>query len=342
MYPDTIIDNQDQTTGMRARQDTCQLSIVIVNWNTRQMLLDCLASIYQHTHHLDFEVIVVDNGSIDGSPDSCAKIFPQVKLLTQQDNLGFSRGTNAGVLATKGEQILLLNTDTLVLDGALERLVCLLAAHPEVGCIGPRLIDRFQVLQRSSAGLFPTLRTAFNYLFFTNQIFPRQRFFQGLFLPGELSQVTEVDWISSACMLLRRQALFDIGLLPTIYPAFLEDTECCRLLKEEGWIVLYDPTATVVHYANGTTRKVVQPHAPNAWRSLSTYFHMHNGPRSAFWLQPMGLLGFGVRWAGYTLAGRRRKEGATNQRADQSLLRLKEITVLLKEMLSGQDWHSVR
>ena len=229
------------------------LSVVLVNWNTRDLLRTCLASLRAHLPPLAHEIIVVDNGSSDGSTEMVAREFSDVQLVQNGENLGFGRANNVGMARARGEFLLLLNTDACLVDGGVHALVERLRLRPEVGLIGPRLVGANGMLQ-ASAHRFVTLgRLALEELGLY-KLLPDRRVAE-LFLGGYWPHAGErvVDWVSGACMLVRR-CVFERtgGFDPTIF-LYGEDEEWCERIRRAGWSVLFSPVATVLHLRHGTT-----------------------------------------------------------------------------------------
>ena len=212
------------------------------------MLKRCLKSIYTNAHKISFEVLVVDNGSSDGSQEMIKEEFPQVRLIENKDNLGFARANNQAIKRSSGKYELLLNSDTLVLENALEIMVDFMERNPQVGMCGCRLLNEDGSVQ-PSGGRFPDLFTAFLHMTKLNYLYPGNRFsrrFMGAGLDGD--EAEGVDWVTGACLLVRRQAMEEIGLLDERFFMYCEDVDWCWRMKDAGWKVCYLPRAEVVHY----------------------------------------------------------------------------------------------
>ncbi len=236
------------------------LSIVIVNWNTRDLLDACLTSVCDYLIPLCGETIVVDNGSSDGSADMVAQQFPGVHLIVNATNKGFATANNQGLELARGRYILLLNSDTLVQPDALERMVRYIGAHPSVGALGPRLLNADRSLQ-SSARNFPRLLND-SLGFLEVRRWP---------LVGRLAehydratalywddhrQTREVDWLMGACLLLRREALEQVGLLDEGYFFFAEEADLCYRLRRSGWSIVFFADADIVHLGGQSSAQV--------------------------------------------------------------------------------------
>lgn len=218
------------------------LSIVIVCMNNKKYLEPCLRSLYDAGLSHRFEVVVTDNGSTDGTQAMLREKFPAVQLIQNDRNVGLSRASNQGIQATRGRYVLLLNDDTLVNGTSLDAMVDYLDTHPKVGAVGGRLLNPDGSFQ-AAGNSFPSLLEEF--LITTrlgNLIWPN---YPDRDYPN---QETPVDWIGSACLLLRRQALDQVGLLDETYFIYGDETDLQYRLKKAGWQVVYLPNVTTIHY----------------------------------------------------------------------------------------------
>lgn len=222
-------------------------SVVIVNYRTDQLLGECLASLKKTTANLAVEVIVVDNGATLAAGE-LADQFPRLQLLQNAANVGFARASNQGIRLARGRHFLLLNPDTVVHEGAVEAMVGHLDAHPEVGAVGARLLDPDGSLQYSCRR-FPGYLTIFfgRYALLT-RLLPRNRASRDyLYLDWDHQNVREVDWVSGACLMVRREVMERVGALDEGYFLFVEDMDLCRRMRDAGWPVVYLPQAVVTH-----------------------------------------------------------------------------------------------
>ena len=219
------------------------LSIVIVNWNTREYLLRCLRSVLALRDRDSREVIVVDNGSQDGSAGEVKRLFPDIDLIENEQNFGFARATNQGISRSSGRYILLLNPDTEVLEGSIESIVAFMKSRPEAGIAGAQLLNEDGSRQNSIAN-FPSLTTELFNKSLLRRLFPRR-------YPGkeiEYPDAIEVDSVIGACMVTRREALERVGVLDEDYFLFFEETDWCYRMKAAGWRVYHVPQAKVIHF----------------------------------------------------------------------------------------------
>ncbi len=219
------------------------LSIIIVNWNTKNLLLQCLESVYQTTKRIEMEVFVVDNGSTDGSVAAAKERFAEVKFIQNEMNLGFARANNQALTLAVGKYLLLLNPDTMVKEGAIERLIFFMEAHSEAGGAGAQLLNSDGSKQNSIAN-FPSLATELINKSFLRWLFPKT-------FPGKERNYTEpieVDSVIGACMIIRRDAVEQVGLLDEDYFLFLEETDWCYRMKGVGWKIYHVPQTEVYHF----------------------------------------------------------------------------------------------
>ena len=254
------------------------LSIVIVNWNVRELLRRCLSSVYRTMgDSLKVEVIVVDNASSDGSVAMVGDDFPQVHLIANEKNLGFTRGNNQAVAQSRGRYVLLLNPDTEVVGDALSTMVQYMDAHPQVGALGPQLLNPDGSVQPSRRR-FPTMATAFLESTVLQQWFPDNRVLRRYYIRDRGDdEVQEVDWVVGACLLARHQAIEQVGLLDKDFFMYSEEMDWCRRFKERGWRVVYLPTAQVIHHEARSSEQVKPLQHIQFQRSKVLYFRKHHG-----------------------------------------------------------------
>ena len=285
------------------------LSIVIVSWNVRDFLQKCLLSIYPPGSHdaasqsesppLSFDIdsfgietIVVDNASADDSVEMVRQAFPQVILIANADNRGFTGGINQGIVASRGRYVLLLNPDTEVLDDALARMVAHVDAHPDVGVLGPMLLNPDGSVQ-SSRRRFPTLATAFLESTPLQSWFPRHRLLCDYYVQDKPDDaIAEVDWVTGACLLARREALDQVGLLDDGYFMYSEELDWCYRAKAAGWKVVYFPEAQVIHYGGQSSEQVKAFQIIYFNRSKIRYFRKYHGALVAALLRAFLLINY--------------------------------------------------
>jgi GT2 family glycosyltransferase len=248
------------------------LSIIIVNWNTKEFLLPCLSSIFEKEKGISREVIIVDNGSQYGNVNEVKNTFPLVHLIENEKNLGFAKAANQGLQKASGRYALLLNPDTQVKDGAIERLVSFMDAHSDVGVAGAQLLNADGSKQNSIAN-FPSLGTELLNKSLLRWLFPKK--FPGK--EGNYSEPIEVDSVIGACLMVRRDTLDQVGLLDEDYFLFLEETDWCYRMKREGWKVYHIPQAEVYHFQGKSAEKEKERARVEYFRSRYHFFKKNRG-----------------------------------------------------------------
>jgi len=308
------------------------LSIVIVNWNVRDLLRRCLHSILAdlQTHRFAdlqtcrFEIIVVDNASTDSSVEMVRREFPQVHLIASEVNLGYTGGNNQGIAASQGRYILLLNPDTEVVGDALPTMVAYMDAHPDVGALGPQLLNPDGSVQ-SSRRRFPTLGTALVESTVIQQWWPDNRILRRYYVQDRPDDaISEVDWVTGACILLRRQAVEQVGPLDDAFFMYSEELDWCRRARDAGWKVVYLPTAQVIHHEGKSSEQVMPLRHVRFQRSKIHYFRKHHGRWAGTLLHAFLLLNYAyllvvesLKW----LVGHKRELRAERVRAYSEVLR---------------------
>lgn len=253
------------------------LSVVIVSWNVRHLLRRCLLSIAQATDRLATEIVVVDNASHDDSSAMVSREFPQITLLANSTNIGFTRANNQALARCHGRYILLLNPDTEAQPGAIAALVAYMDGHRDVGIAGPQLVYSDGSVQ-SSRRRFPTLRT----FFIESTIL--QRVFRGSALvrryhmeDAPATDIQDVDWLVGACLLVRREAIDAAGMLDERFFMYCEELDWCLRIKRCGWRIVYVPEARVVHHEARSSEQVKAQQHIHFHSSRIAYVHKHMG-----------------------------------------------------------------
>ncbi len=256
------------------------ISIIIVSWNVKELLAACLASVYASLKdsHTEYEVLVVDNASSDGSADMVRERFPRVSLVANADNKGFAAANNQALVEARGRYLVLLNPDTVLRSDALGTLLRFMDDAPSAGMAGPRLVYADGSFQHS-AFRFPALAQAF-FDFFPvhhrllnsrlNGRYPRSLYASG--------HPFAIDHPLGACMMVRRQAVEQVGLMDERFFMYCEEIDWVMRIKRAGWGVYCVPAAEVVHYAGQSTRQFRDEMFVALWRSRFRLFAKHYGP----------------------------------------------------------------
>lgn len=266
---------------MASQEDTGasapDLSIVIVAWNVHDLLRACLDSIDKAPpSDLRIEVIVVDNASTDGTVAILREFYPHVRLIEPGRNTGFSAGNNLGIAASRGRCVLLLNPDTVVLGDALHTMVTYLDAHPEVGALGPQLLNEDGTVQ-SSRRRFPSLWTAVFESTWLQPAAPRRVLDRYYMRDVPDDQTVPVDWVQGAALLVRREAIVQAGGLDEGFFMYSEELDWQKRIKAGGWEIVYYPQAQVVHYGGRSSDQVVGQRHIYFQSSKVRYFRKHHG-----------------------------------------------------------------
>jgi GT2 family glycosyltransferase len=250
-----------------------KLSIIIVSWNTRELLRACLTSIYTRSLSDPFEVFVIDNDSTDGSSGMIRERFPQVHLTENHENMGFARANNQAIQRSTGRYVLLLNPDTKVKAGALEALVEFMDTNPRVGAAGSRLIYSDGSLQ-SSCHPEPSLSRELWRLFHLDRLHPYALYAMDTW---DLETPRLVDALQGASLILRRRALDQVGLFDEDYFVYSEEVDLCHRLKKKGWELYWVPQSQVIHYEGQSTQQVSREMFLHLYRGKLLYFRKHHG-----------------------------------------------------------------
>lgn len=247
------------------------LSIIIVSWNTVELLVKCLESVFAYPPDCTFEVLVVDNASADATVQTVKNQFPQVKLMPNQENVGFAPANNQAIRQSSGRYVLLLNPDTEVKQNALTLLVQYLESNPAVGAVGPLTLNPDDTLQTSCYPR-PTLVREFWRLFHLDSLYPYGTYHMSGWSQNEPHHT---DTLLGACLLVRRQILDKIGLLDEDYFIFSEEIDLCYRIQQEGSTLFWVPQAQIIHYGGQSTKQVAPEMFMRLYESKVIYFQKH-------------------------------------------------------------------
>lgn len=259
-----------------------KLSILIVNYNVQYFLENCLYSVMNACKGLDAEVIVVDNNSVDGSIEMLRQKFPEVKLIANKRNLGFSTANNQGIRLSKGEYVLLLNPDTVVEESTFKKCLAKMDEDPHIGGLGVKMVDgKGNFLPESKRGL-PTPKVAFYKIFGLSAIFPKSKRF-GQYHLGHLSKDENhlVDVLSGAFMLLRKKVLEKIGLLDEDFFMYGEDIDLSYRITQAGYKNLYFSESSIIHYKGESTKKSSINYVFVFYKAMAIFARKHFSKKNA-------------------------------------------------------------
>jgi GT2 family glycosyltransferase len=293
---------QDMSTNMAPEQMAdapeqrqMELSVVIVNYNGGELFERCVASLYEHAPSRSFEVIVVDNGSTDGSPDRLAIAHPGVRLIRQPANIGLAKAFNRGVSLMSGRYLLSLDDGTSVLPGAMDALLDFMDANPAVGAAGARLYDPDMTVQPVARRFPHPLNAVFGRRSIATRLFPNVSLVRRYLMPefADSRQPFAVDWCSSAALIVRRAVISHVGAMDPKYFVYWVDADWCFRMRKAGWNIFCVPQARVVHLENLRTGHRPQPRSRMVidFHRGAYRFYRTNYLRAGW--TPMGLLSMG-------------------------------------------------
>ena len=275
------------------------LSVLVVSWNTRDLLAAALTSLKVEMQRLspdlsDVEVFVVDNNSADGSAAMVAAEHPWVKLTANAENRGFAAGNNQALVQSSGRYVLLLNPDTEVKPGSIETLIKFLESHPRAGVVAPQLLNTDGSIQRSCRA-FPTFAGMLFELIGLSRLFPPGSAFGAQFrhykmLDWNHDDERQVDQPEGACLMIKREVLDQVGNLDEGYFMLFEEVDWCFRVKKAGWEIWFTPSAQIVHHYGQSIKQVKVPMILSSHRGLYSFWHKHyRGNR--WWLDGFAYMG---------------------------------------------------
>jgi hypothetical protein len=264
---------------------SCDLSAIILSYNTQALTCACVKSVLADASHLShtIEIIVVDNASTDDTAATLRREFPTVHVIVNATNLGFARGNNIGLAAAQGRYLLLLNSDTEVQPGALGALIEFMEAHPEAGACGPQLLNPDGTVQPSGRSL-PSVWSVLVGMTKIYWLWKRDFYAEG---GRNYQQVRQVGEVSGAALLVRREVYHRVGGLDPNFFAYYEDVDWCKRIGEAGFAVYYVPAARIVHHWKSTSQSVSELPYRAGQNSLRYYFVKHHGPLAQCLIQIM-------------------------------------------------------
>jgi N-acetylglucosaminyl-diphospho-decaprenol L-rhamnosyltransferase len=274
---------------------TIDLSVIIVNWNTRDLLTGCLHAVEQAMQaitRLDIEVFVVDNASTDGSAVLVQSHFPWVKLIVNTENIGFAAANNQAMCMASGRYVLLLNSDTVIHPGALATLVDFMDRTLQAGACGPRLLNGDESLQHACHPMLTPGREFWR-LLFLERVYPRSTY---PLEQWDITQPRSAEVIKGACLLLRRTALDQVGLLDENYFMYTEEVDLCHRLRLSGWELWYVPRAEVTHFGGSSSCQMAETMYVQLYYSKLYFYRKFGGDRRARLAKLLYVLAYAPRW----------------------------------------------
>lgn len=261
-----------------------ELSICILALNSRDLLQDCLNSIRQFPPDGDYEILIADNGSDDGTVDMLHEEFPEIPLILNKENLGFTKPNNQMLHLAKGDFLLLLNPDTLLKEDCFNPQIRYLEANPQVGVSIPKVLNGDGSFQRQSRRGEATPEEVIGYFFKLGKIFPKSRALNGylmFWLPED--EIAEVKAVSGSCMFIRRETWEQVGDFDEQFFAYQEDSDFCMRVRKKGWKVMYVPISSIIHYGGEGGSKSQPVNSIYQWhRSYFLYYRKHFAKKHSF------------------------------------------------------------
>lgn len=257
-----------------------KLSIIIVSWNVKGDLADCIRSIGDNRPCCDYEVIVVDNASSDGSAEMVEERYPEVRLLANEENLGFATGNNVGIGKSRGEYLLLLNPDTIVHSGSLDALVKFMDENADVGVCGPKLLNTDGTTQPSARG-FPTLRGVVHCFTIMRAIPIFHRCYNSWMMRDFAhDKQTDVDQVMGAALMVRRSIFEALGGMDESFFMYYEEVDLCYRIKQSGWRVVFTPKAVITHRGGQSVGQIPVRRRIMTLRSILIFLRKHRGKKA--------------------------------------------------------------
>lgn len=262
-----------------------EISICIVTYKARDYLRECLRSIEENTLRFQYEVIVVDNGSQDGTIEFLEEEYPTVGIVRNEVNAGFTRPMNQALKISSGRCLLQLNPDTDVLPDALDKLVVFMDEHPEVGICGPKVLNRDQTLQKSCRRGESRPWAVLSHFLGLAKLFPDKKIFGEYQLTYiDEDEVHQVAGVAGSCMLIRREVIDQIGYLDERFFAYQEDADYCFRAREVGWKIYYYPKAQIIHYGGQGGSRVHPYRSIYEWHRSYWLYYRKNLAKDYFFL----------------------------------------------------------
>ena len=266
------------------------ISVIIVNWNTRDMLIDCLRSLEAQKGNFQKEVIVVDNGSSDGSQAAIRTAFPEVQVIENEVNLGFAKANNIGIMKSCGRYVCLVNSDVMVMDNCLQRLITFMDSNLSIGISGPKILNP-DLTTQDSCRSFPTLWNNLSPALGLDKIFKNVIFFSGEHMfHFKHDVVLPVDYLAGCFFMVRRKALNEVGLFDERFFIYQEEVDWCKRFKGAGWNVVFFPEVSAIHHHGASSSKDPKRFALARQKSFLQYWEKHYNPLSVMAIRSVLLL----------------------------------------------------
>lgn len=251
------------------------VSIIIVAWNVRELLYNCIKSVYEQTEGISFEIIYVDNASEDGSFEMVRKEFPEARIIQNEVNEGFIKANNQAIEIAEGRYVLLLNSDTIVLGNAVAKTVAVADQHKDAAVVGCKVLNSDKSLQRACF-MYPSILNMFLSATYLYKIFPRSRFFgRERMTWWDFNDVREVETVCGCYSLVRKEAIDEVGVMDPTYFVYGDDPDWCYRFKKYGWRIMFTPGAEIVHLGGQTTKQMSREFKWQLYGSILIFMRLH-------------------------------------------------------------------
>jgi len=300
-----------------------KLSIVIICWNDLKVIANCLKSIFDETNHFDFEVIVSDNGSTDGSVDFIRERFPEARIVENNANLGFAKGNNAGIRVAQGEYILILNPDTVILNRALEKLVTFADLHPESGAFGCRVLNPDSSFQHPARPI-PTVSGYLVSALYLRWLGRFSRAFEcDTYIGWDGREERTIGSQMGCCVMFRGELLKRLGGFDERFFYHFEETDLCYRVWQSGSSIRFCPDAEITHLGGQSVGRFPIRFALETYRSRYRFFYKHYGVKGLISIRRINLLSLGLRYYGYRAISLFKNSEALQNRLKKDAVALK-------------------
>ncbi len=312
------------------------MSIIIVSWNTREYLIECLQSVEDTSCGLSYETLVVDNGSVDDSVEVVRRQFPNVRVIEAGENLGFAKANNIGITHANGRYLAFVNSDVKVLPDCFQRLIHYMDKHSEIGLAGPRILNTDGSLQPSCRRAF-TLWTCFCTALALNRLFPKSsRFADSRMEEWAHDEIRTVSALTGCFWLARRESVEEIGLLDESFFMYGEDIDWCNRFIENGWKVVFYPEAQSIHHGGGSSRIKPTKYFVEMHKAALRLWEKNHGTISTILYVFLAVVHHSVRIFGYGLLS------LLCQQNEANLYHLQRHWQFLRWLISGQEGEKER
>jgi len=289
------------------------ISVIIVNWNTKTLLLNCVESIYRTTQEASIEIIVIDNASTDGSIDALQDKLSCVRTIVNSENLGFAKANNIGIEKAQGRYVCLVNSDVKALDGVLDKMLAYMDSHSEIGALAPKTFGGDMQMQKNCRE-FPTLRNIFCQEFFLDVLFPTVFAFRGReMLHFDHEAEMEIEVLSGCFLMVRREVIAQVGPLDEQFFFYSEDVDWCKRIHDAGWKLVHYPCAETIHFGNGSSSSAPIKFRVEMLKANWQYWRKHKSMTECalFWcIKCVGTLGRSAAWFAVSLVASDRRSMA--------------------------------